>query len=85
MCTENKKRMNNELKFKLLICTACPKLELEGEDIALILATSGTTGNSKGCIHTQNGLIKTYAAYDHVTNFAEMEIDPMLVMTKQTQ
>ena len=78
-------KITNESNFKFRIYTACPKLELEAEDTGLILATSGTTGKSKGCIYTQGGLIKTCIAYDHVTNFGELEIEPMLVMTRPTQ
>ncbi|CAG7833040.1 unnamed protein product [Allacma fusca] len=44
--------------------TECPELEIAEDSPALILCTSGTTGRSKGAVHTHNGLLQTLASTD---------------------
>lgn len=70
---------NNEVLQEEL----CENEDEEGERIALILPTSGTTGNSKGAIYTHKTIIKTLSLLEKLP----LNDDPtksMLFMGKQT-
>lgn len=66
-------------QFESLLEDAPPfrEVAVETEDLAEILYTAGTTGQSKGCVHTQRGVMMTA-----ITNALQMQLteDDRLLM-----
>jgi len=59
----------------------CPELNIGPEDIAVILCTSGTTGKSKGAIHTHKSLMVTV----HLCSYFPLTYpEPNLLLCKAT-
>jgi len=64
------------------LMTACPEFTRNGNDIAAILPTSGTTGASKGTLFSQQTLANIFKAYE--MGFYYCDLDRTITMGRAT-
>jgi len=65
---------------QFVVVSELPECKISGSDIALILCTSGTTGKSKGAVHTHSTVIQQITGVEHILH----KDKPNLIASKAT-
>ncbi|XP_021943567.2 4-coumarate--CoA ligase 1 [Folsomia candida] len=81
VCGEGADGFQNFAEFYKDNGKSAPKFEMTGDDMAIILPTSGTTGPSKGAWHSHKGLVHDIRQW---AGFPFMQHKPNLIASKGT-